>query len=256
MTVEFLLGAHSLLDRLRAAKEMPFYRTYDDFRTQIERFVARVHEYWEMVQCRTLMERVKVLGRFTVLAPAEQTFWDASLDKIRGLIRTHPDFHDVDKRWSGVCTGSSVLFAALYYRLERLGWSSEEARIAAIGDCFRSSVPESAVLFQHLKKRVPPDLRISPYQRYALSEAHKIVYTLPPGVYLTTFEVPEVDCHTMLYIRINASLGFLFEPNVGTLKLKGWQDMEWQRALRYSWVHEQNQEKVNVYFEEIKPAAP
>ncbi len=149
---------------------------------------------------------------------------------------------------AGICSGISDWFIYLYLKTKQHALNPTE-HLRAVGKIFEKGGPTQAVFLQnfpshpllyrhdHVREdfakaleqygpaqvaRCNPDQCASLILRHSFNKHHPIeqkiqkIENLPPGAYKVA-----VKGHAMVYIKESKDLGFLYDPNIGVIKLRG-----------------------------------
>jgi hypothetical protein len=120
----------------------------------------------------------------------------------------------------GVCRGMCLWFVYLYLKTGPK-FCDVEQHLRAVGEQFKDGAPVQSVLLQSLQTRPAHELLHLRAQESQIATRGQTedqilsqLQARPPGAYGIY-----TSCHQVVYIKVDSSRQFLFEPNKGTLKL-------------------------------------
>ena len=145
------------------------------------------------------------------------------LPPLTTTLSTHPTSGQLNLFHSwGVCRGMSYWFIHLYFKT-RSSFSNADLQLAAVGKQFEQGAPQQAVLLHALDPSSVYDLlRLGVREDYSKISPHgkteeQIIGSIrsnPPGIYGIY-----TSSHQVVYIKVDASREYLFDPKVGIIKI-------------------------------------
>jgi hypothetical protein len=136
----------------------------------------------------------------------------------------------------GICGGIGNWFLCLYFKtLPHFKDKDPQAHLMAITKLFENGAPRQAEMLQlfngasedfchsllgfEVKEEKDKNLKFikTPEDK---EKSNQYIKDLTPGVYFIHFSQGCGSAHALYYFKINDNLGFLFDPNIGLIKLK------------------------------------